>query len=131
MPNRPGSDQRGGGNRHRDHRRRVHVQPASTFAMEDTTPSLFSMQLPPLATRNLTTVLAGNLDFLLRLWIEARTRLRLPLHQLSKTGQYKFTVLFNFFISEVVECIGEHSSGSLGGLGGVMGRNPTSQQRSK
>src|SRR5882757_5288153 len=62
--------------------------------------------------------LGCDLDFLPRRRIKARACLSLLLHQLSKTGQYKFIVLFNLFVREVAERIEEHSSGSLGGLGG-------------
>jgi hypothetical protein len=62
--------------------------------------------------------LGWNLDFLLRLWIEARACLSLLLHQLSKTGQYKFAVLFDHFVREVAERIEEYSSGSFVCLGG-------------
>src|SRR5258705_13625437 len=62
--------------------------------------------------------LGWDLDFLPRRRIKARARLPLLLHQLSKTGQYKFTVLFDLFVREVGECIEEYSSGSLVGLGG-------------
>ena len=71
-----------------------------------------------LATRNLTTVFGWNLDLLLRLWIKARARLPLLLHQLAKTGQDKFAVLFNLFVGERAERIQEYSSGSFVGLGG-------------
>ncbi len=37
--------------------------------------------------------LGWNLDLLLRLWIKARARFSLLLHQLAKTGQDKFAVL--------------------------------------
>src|ERR1700730_6391224 len=62
--------------------------------------------------------LGWNLDLLLRLRIESRTRLPLLLHQLTKTGQDEFAVLFGLSVREVAERIEEHSSGSLGGLGG-------------
>jgi len=62
--------------------------------------------------------LCWNLDLLLRLWIKARARLPLLLHQLAKTGQDKFAVLFNLFVGERAERIQEYSSGSFVGLGG-------------
>ncbi len=43
--------------------------------------------------------LGWNLNLLLRLWIEARARLPLLLHQLAKTGQDKFAVLFGSALS--------------------------------
>src|SRR5215469_12738837 len=58
-----------------------------------------------------------NPDLLLCLGIKARARLPLLLHQLAKTGQDKFAVLFNLFISERAERIREYSSGSFVGLG--------------
>jgi hypothetical protein len=39
--------------------------------------------------------LGWNLDLLLRLWIKARARFPLLLHQFAKTGQDKFAVLFS------------------------------------
>jgi hypothetical protein len=39
-------------------------------------------------------------------------------HQLAKTGQDKFAVLFNFFVGDVAERIEERSSGSFVGLNG-------------
>jgi len=54
----------------------------------------------------------------LRLWIKARARLPLLLHQLAKTGQDKFAVLFNLFVGERAERIQEYSSGFFVGLGG-------------
>jgi hypothetical protein len=62
--------------------------------------------------------LGWNLDLLLRLRINANTSLPFLLYELSKTGQYKFAVLFNLFVREVAESIEEHSSGSFVGLGG-------------
>src|SRR5208283_3494536 len=50
-----------------------------------------------------------NLDLLLRLWIEARARLPLLLHQLAKTGQDKFAVPFNLFVGERAERIEKYS----------------------
>ncbi|HKN75547.1 MAG TPA: hypothetical protein VJW94_10255 [Candidatus Acidoferrum sp.] len=55
---------------------------------------------------------------MLRLWIKARARLPLLLHQLAKTGQDKFAVLFNLFVGERAERIQEYSSGSFVDLGG-------------
>jgi len=49
--------------------------------------------------------LGWNLDFLPRLRIKARARLPLLLHQLAKTGQDKFAVLFDRFVGEVAERI--------------------------
>jgi hypothetical protein len=62
--------------------------------------------------------LGWNLDFLLRFRIEARTRFPLLLHELAKTGQDKFAVLFNRIVREVAERIEEYSSGSFVALGG-------------
>ena len=62
--------------------------------------------------------LGWNLDLLLRLWIKARARFSLLLHQLAKTGQDKFAVLFNLFVGERAERIEEYSSSSFVGLGG-------------
>src|SRR3981081_1701816 len=70
------------------------------------------------APRNLTTVLAGILIFCCVLGIKARARLPLLLHQLAKTRQDKFAVLFNLFVGERAERIQEYSSGSFVGLGG-------------
>ena len=61
--------------------------------------------------------LGWNLDLLLRLRIKSRTRLPLLFHQLAKTGQDEFAVLFDRFVGEVAECIEEYSSGSFVGLG--------------
>src|SRR5260370_21003053 len=66
--------------------------------------------------------LGWNLNLLLRLWIEARARLPLLLHQLAKTGQDKFAVLFGGFVGERAERIEECSSGSFVGLGGFAKR---------
>jgi hypothetical protein len=62
--------------------------------------------------------LGWNLNLLLRLRIEARARFPLLLHQLTKTGQNKFAVLFDRFVGEVAERIEEYSSGSFVGLRG-------------
>ena len=62
--------------------------------------------------------LGWNLDLLLRLWIKAGARLPLLLHQLAKTGQDKFAVLFNLFVGERAERIQEYSGDSFVGLGG-------------
>ena len=51
-----------------------------------------------------------NFDFLLCLWIDARTRLPLLLHQFAKTGRNEFAVLFDRFVREVAERIEEYSS---------------------
>ena len=59
-----------------------------------------------------------NFDFLLRLWIKARARLPLLLHQLTKTGQDEFAVLFGLFVREVAERIEEYSRSLFVGLGG-------------
>jgi hypothetical protein len=48
-----------------------------------------------------------NPDLLLRLGIKARARLPLLFHQLAKTGQGKFAVLFNLFVGERAERIEE------------------------
>jgi hypothetical protein len=47
-----------------------------------------------------------------------RSRWPLPLHQLAKTGQDKFAVLFNLFVGERAERIEKCSSGSFVLLGG-------------
>ena len=62
--------------------------------------------------------LGWNLDLLLRLWIEACTCFPLLLHQLAKTGQDEFAVLFNLFVCERAERLEEYSSGSFVGLSG-------------
>src|ERR1700732_1570842 len=62
--------------------------------------------------------LGWNFDFLLRLWIKARARLPLLLHQLAKTGQDEFAVLFNLFVGEVAERIEEYSRSFFVGLSG-------------
>jgi hypothetical protein len=62
--------------------------------------------------------LSWNLDFLLCLWINADASLPLLLHQLAKTGQDKFAVLFDRFVREVAERIEEYSSSSFVGLRG-------------
>ena len=56
----------------------------------------------------------------MRLWIKikARTSLPLLLHQLAKTGQDKFAVLFDLFVGEVAERIEEYSRSLFVGLGG-------------
>jgi hypothetical protein len=59
-----------------------------------------------------------NLDLLLRLRIEANASLPLLLHQLTKTGQDKFAVLFDLFVREDAERIEEYSSSSFVGLRG-------------
>jgi hypothetical protein len=61
--------------------------------------------------------LCWNFDLLLRLWIKARSRLPLLLHQLAKTGQNEFAVLFNLFVSEGAQRVEEYSSGLFIGLG--------------
>ena len=62
--------------------------------------------------------LGRNLHLLFRLGIEARACFPLLLHQLAKTGQDKFAVLFNLFVGERTERIQEYSSRSFVGLGG-------------
>ena len=57
--------------------------------------------------------LGRNLDLLLRLWVKARARLSLLLHQFAKTGQDKFASLFNLFVSERSKSIQEYSRGSF------------------
>jgi hypothetical protein len=49
--------------------------------------------------------LSWNLDFLLCLGINPGARFSLLLHKLAKTGQDKFAVLFDRFVSEVAERI--------------------------
>jgi hypothetical protein len=66
--------------------------------------------------------LGWNLDLLLRLWIKARAGLPLLLHQLAKTGQDKFAVLFDRFVTEGAKRIEKYSSGSFVGLGGFCKR---------
>jgi len=62
--------------------------------------------------------LGWNLDFLLRLRIEAGASLPFLFYELAKSGQDEFSVLFDGFVGEVAECIEEYSSGSFVGLGG-------------
>src|ERR1700756_5247346 len=57
--------------------------------------------------------LGWNLDLLLRL-----RAFLFCFHQLAKTGQDKFAVLFNLFVGERAERIQEYSSGFFVGLGG-------------
>ena len=64
-----------------------------------------------------------NLNFLLRLWIEARTRFPLLLHQFAKTGQNESAVLFDLFVREVAERIEEYSGGSFVGISGSSERD--------
>jgi hypothetical protein len=66
--------------------------------------------------------LGWNLDPLLCLGINPGARFPLLLHKLAKTGQDKFAVFFDRFVSEVAECIEEYSSGSFVGLGGCSER---------
>jgi hypothetical protein len=54
----------------------------------------------------------------LRLWIEARPRFPLLLHQLTKAGQDKFAVLFDLFVGERAERIKEYAGGLFIRLGG-------------
>ena len=63
--------------------------------------------------------LGWNLDLLLRFWIKAHPRLPLLLHQLAKTGQDKFAILFRLFVGERAKRIEEDSSGFFVGLGGL------------
>ena len=44
-----------------------------------------------------------NLSLKRNAWIKARACLPLLLHQLAKTGQDKFAVLFNLFVGERAE----------------------------
>src|SRR5580704_4921020 len=62
--------------------------------------------------------LGWNLDFLLRLRIEAGARFPLLLYELAKTGQDKFAVLFDLFVGERTERIKEYSRSLFVGLGG-------------
>jgi hypothetical protein len=62
--------------------------------------------------------LGGDLDLLLRLWIEAYPPLPLLLCELTKAGHDEFAVLFNLFGCERAERLEEYSSGSFVGLGG-------------
>jgi hypothetical protein len=59
-----------------------------------------------------------NLDFLLGVRIEAGARLPFLLHQLAKSRQDEFAILFDRFVGDVAERIEEYSSGSFVGLGG-------------
>jgi hypothetical protein len=70
-----------------------------------------------LATRNLTTVLAGILIFCCVCGLKPE-RAFLFFHELAKTGQNEFAVLFDLFVREVAKRIEEYSSGSFVGLGG-------------
>ena len=63
--------------------------------------------------------LGWNLDLLLRLWIKP-VRLPFLLHQLAKTGQDKFAILFNLFVGQRAERIEEYSSCSFVGLGALV-----------
>jgi hypothetical protein len=67
--------------------------------------------------------LGWNLDLLLRLRINADASLPLLLHQLAKTGQNEFAVLFDLFVREVAERIEEYSGGSFVGISGSSERD--------
>jgi hypothetical protein len=58
-----------------------------------------------LATRNLTTVLAGILIFCCVFGLKPVRAFLFLLHQLTKTGQDKFAGLFGVFVGERAECI--------------------------
>jgi hypothetical protein len=60
-----------------------------------------------LATRNLTTVLAGIPIFCCVLGLKPVRAFLFLFHQLAKTGQGKFAVLFNLFVGERAERIEE------------------------
>jgi hypothetical protein len=70
-----------------------------------------------LATRNLTTVLAGILIFC-RVFGLKPERAFLFCFQFAKTGQDKFAVLSDLFVRKDAERIEEYSSGSFVGLRG-------------
>jgi hypothetical protein len=63
--------------------------------------------------------LRRNLYLQLRPGIEARACFPLLLHQLAKTGQDEFAVLFSLFVCERAERLEEYSGGSFVGLGGA------------
>jgi hypothetical protein len=71
-----------------------------------------------LATRNLTTVLAGILIFCCVFGLKPVRAFLFLLHQLAKSGQDKFAVLLNLFIGKRAKSFQEHSRGSFVGLGG-------------
>jgi hypothetical protein len=62
--------------------------------------------------------LGWNLDFLLRLRIEAGARFPLLLYELAKTGQDEFSILFDRFVGEVAERIEEYASRCFVGFSG-------------
>ena len=63
--------------------------------------------------------LGWNLDLLLCPWVEAGASLPLLLHQLAKTGQDKFAVLFGLFVRQRAKCIEKRSSRLLVCLSGL------------
>src|SRR5215469_6428295 len=67
--------------------------------------------------------LCGNLDLLLRLWIDAGSRFPLLLHQLAKAGQDELAVLLDLSVGEAGESVEEYSGGSFvsGGCGSESG----------
>jgi hypothetical protein len=71
-----------------------------------------------LATRNLTTVLAGILIFCCVFGLKPVRAFPFLLHQLAETGQNKFTILFDLFVGKRAKRIEEYSSGVFIGLGG-------------
>jgi hypothetical protein len=64
-----------------------------------------------------------NLDPLLCLGIYPGACFPLLLHKLAETGQDKFAVFLDRFVSEVAERIEEYSSGPFVGLGGCSERD--------
>jgi type IV secretory pathway TrbD component len=99
---------------------RAFNSPLGLARLSAATPNYFfiprTASFAALATRNLTTVLAGILIFCLRLWVEARARLSLLLYQLAKARQNEFSVLFDLFVREVAERLQKYSSGFFIGL---------------
>jgi hypothetical protein len=71
-----------------------------------------------LATRNLTTVLAGILIFCCVFGLKPVRAFLFCFTSLPKTGQNKFAVLLNLFVGDVAERIEKYSSGSFVGLSG-------------
>jgi hypothetical protein len=71
-----------------------------------------------LATRNLTTVLAGILIFCCVFGLKPVRAFLFCFTSFAKTGQNKFAVLFSLFVGERAERIEKYSSGPFVGLGG-------------
>jgi len=57
--------------------------------------------------------LCRDLDFLLRLGIDAGSRFPLLLHELPKAGQNELAVLLDLLVGEARESVEEYSGGSL------------------